>query len=76
MELDISQGGFVEQVTKDSAADEAGIRAGDVITKVNGKAIKTFNELSGKIGSIGAGQTVEITVIRKDGKEKEPMTLP
>jgi len=70
MELDINQGGFVEQVTPDSAADEAGIRAGDVITKVNGKMVKTFNELRGKIGSIGAGKTVQITVIRKDGKEK------
>ena len=70
MELDVSQGGFVEQVTKDSAADEAGIRAGDVIIKINGKMIKTFNELRGKIGSIGAGKTIKITVIRKDGKEK------
>jgi serine protease Do/serine protease DegQ len=33
--------------------------------------VKTFNELRGKIGSIGAGKTVKITVIRKDGKEKE-----
>jgi len=71
MELDINQGGFVEQVTPDSAADEAGIRAGDVIIKVNGKMIKTFNELRGKIGSIGAGKVVKLTVIRKDGKEKE-----
>ncbi len=71
MELEVNQGGFVEQVTPDSAADEAGIRAGDVITKVNGKMIKTFNELRGKIGSIGAGKTVKITVIRKDGKVKE-----
>ena len=70
MELDVSQGAFVEQVTKDSAADDAGIRAGDVITKINGKMIKTFNELRGKIGSIGAGKTIKITVIRKDGKEK------
>ncbi len=71
MELDINQGAFVEQVTKDSAADEAGIRAGDVIIEVNGKMVKTFNELRGKIGSIGAGKTVKITVIRRDGKEKE-----
>jgi Do/DeqQ family serine protease len=71
MELDINQGAFVEQVTKDSAADEAGIRAGDVIIEVNGKMVKTFNELRGKIGSIGAGKTVKITVLRRDGKEKE-----
>jgi len=71
MELDVNQGAFVEQVVPDSAADEAGIRAGDVITKINGKTVKTFNELRGKIGSIGAGKTVQITVLRKDGDEEE-----
>lgn len=70
MELETSQGGFVEQVMPDSAADDAGIRAGDVITKINGKKIKSFQELRGKIGSTGAGKTVKITVIRKNGKEK------
>jgi serine protease Do/serine protease DegQ len=70
MELETNQGGFIEQVMPDSAADEAGIEPGDVITKVNGKAIKTFNELRGKIGSIGAGKTVELTIVR-NGKEKE-----
>jgi serine protease Do/serine protease DegQ len=70
MELETNQGGFVEQVTPGSAADEAGIKAGDVIIKVNGKTVKSFNELRGKIGSIGAGKKVKITVVRKDGKEK------
>lgn len=71
MELDISQGGFVEQVLGGSAAEKAGIQPGDVITKINGKVVKSFNEVKGKIGSIGAGNTVNITVIRKDGKEKQ-----
>jgi serine protease Do/serine protease DegQ len=70
MELETNQGGFVEQVTPDSAADEAGIKAGDVIIKVNGKTVKSFSEIRGKIGSIGAGKKVKITVIRKDGKER------
>jgi len=70
MELETNQGGFVEQVTPGSAAEEAGIKAGDVITKVNGKTVKSFSELRGKIGSIGAGKKVKITVVRKDGKEK------
>ncbi|MGL1955866.1 MAG: Do family serine endopeptidase [Colwellia sp.] len=69
MELDISQGGFVEQVKPDSAADIAGIKAGDVITKVNGKTVKTFSELRGRIGSIGAGREVKLTIIR-DGDEE------
>jgi Do/DeqQ family serine protease len=70
LELESSQGGFIEQVETDSAADEAGITAGDVITKVNGKMVKTFAEIRGKIGSIGAGKNVELTVIKKDGSEK------
>jgi len=69
MELKINQGGFIELVTPDSAADEAGLKPGDVITKVNGKAIKTFNELRGKIGSIGAGKKVKLTIVRNGNEE-------
>jgi len=69
MELKTTQGGFVELVVPDSAADKAGIKAGDVIIKVNGKTIKSFSELRGKIGSIGAGKKVKITLVR-DGKTK------
>lgn len=69
MELKTNQGGFVEQVMPESAAEKAGIKAGDVITKIDGKKVKTFEELRGKIGSIGAGKKVKITVIR-EGKEK------
>ena len=69
MELKTTQGGFIEQISPDSAAAEAGLKAGDVITKVNGKSVKTFSELRGKIGSIGAGKKVNLTIIR-DGNEK------
>jgi Do/DeqQ family serine protease len=71
LELESSQGGFIEQVVANSAADDAGIEAGDVITKVNGKMVKTFAEIRGKIGSIGAGKNVALTVIKKDGSEKD-----
>lgn len=70
LELESSQGGFIEQVVADSAAADAGIESGDVITKVNGKVVKTFAAIRGKIGSIGAGKSVELTVIKKDGSEK------
>jgi serine protease Do/serine protease DegQ len=71
LELESNQGGFIEQVVADSAAENAGIEAGDVIVKVNGKMVKTFAEIRGKIGSIGAGKNVELTVIKKDGSEKD-----
>jgi Do/DeqQ family serine protease len=58
MELKTNQGSFIEQVMPNSAADEAGIKAGDVIIAMNGKAIKSFFELRAKIGSIGANKKV------------------
>ena len=73
MELDISQGGFVEQVVPNSAAAEAGLKAGDVIIAVNGKAVRSFFELRAKISSIGANKKVKLTVIR-DG-ESEVFTV-
>ncbi len=75
MELKTNQGGFIEQVMPDSAADEAGIKAGDVITKVNGKSIKSFNELRGKIGSIGAGKKVALTIVRNGDEEEFSVKL-
>lgn len=70
MELKTTQGGFIEQVTPNSAASEAGIKAGDVITQVNGKKVKSFSELRGKIGSMGAGKIVKLTIIRADENPK------
>ncbi len=56
----------VTKVFKDSPADRAGIKVGDVIVSVNGKAVKNNRELS--IASFGlAGDPVELKVRR--GKE-------
>jgi len=70
MNLKTNQGGFIQEVTPNSAAAEAGLKAGDVITKVNGKTVKSFAELRGRIGTLGAGKKVKITVIRNNGSEK------
>lgn len=62
-----SKGAFVSQVLPDSAAEKAGLQAGDVITSINNKNIDTFGELRAKIATIGAGKTVKLGLIR-DGK--------
>ncbi|NMS25022.1 PDZ domain-containing protein, partial [Vibrio parahaemolyticus] len=46
-----SKGAFIGQVVPDSAADKAGLKAGDVIVSVNGKAINTFSELRAKVAT-------------------------
>lgn len=67
--LDTQHGGFVDQVMADSAADKAGIQAGDIITSVNGRSIKSFQELRAKVATMGAGAKVEFGLIRDGDKE-------
>ncbi len=63
-----SKGAFVSQVLPDSAADKAGLIAGDIIIAINGNEISTFGELRAKIATLGAGKKVSLGIIR-DGKE-------
>ncbi len=70
MNLDVSKGAFVSEVSPDSAAEKGGIEAGDIITKINGKDVQSFQELRAKIGTMGAGSKVKLTLLRK-GKAKE-----
>lgn len=69
MELNIQQGAFVSQVFPETAADEAGIQAGDVITHLNDSKVKSFGQLRAKIGTMGAGAKVKLGLLR-DGKKK------
>ncbi|KPL93233.1 Do family serine endopeptidase [Vibrio splendidus] len=64
-----SKGAFVSQIVPDSAADKAGLKAGDVIVSINGKRIDTFSELRAKVATLGAGKQIELGVVR-DGKNK------
>ncbi|MEZ9566550.1 DegQ family serine endoprotease [Vibrio artabrorum] len=64
-----SKGAFVSQVVPDSAADDAGLKAGDIIVSINGKRIDTFSELRAKVATLGAGKQIELGVVR-DGKNK------
>ena len=60
-------GALVSQVVEGSPADKAGIRTGDVITTVNGQAVKSNSELRNSIGLLRVGDKVEIGLVR-DGK--------
>lgn len=62
-------GGFVNEVQPDSAADKAGIKAGDIIVSVNGRKIKSFEELRAKVASLGVGAKVTLGLVH-DGDEK------
>lgn len=75
MNLDVNKGAFVSEVSPESAAEKGGIEAGDIITKVNGKSISSFQELRAKIGSMGAGAEVKLTILRKGKTQTVKVTL-
>jgi serine protease Do/serine protease DegQ len=57
-------GALISKVMPDSAAKAADLREGDVITMVNGRAIKGATELQNVIGLARADEEIELTYIR------------
>ncbi|WP_028766448.1 Do family serine endopeptidase DegQ [Shewanella fidelis] len=67
--IETQHGGFINEVMPDSAAEKAGIKVGDIIVSVNGRSIKSFQELRAKVATMGAGSEVEFGLIRDGDKE-------
>ncbi|MFT8209473.1 MAG: serine endoprotease DegQ [Symbiopectobacterium sp.] len=68
--VEAQRGAFVSEVLPKSAAAKAGIKAGDVLTSLDGKPINSFTELRAKIGTTAPGKTVKIVLLR-EGKPLE-----
>ena len=59
-------GVYVNTVVPGSAADQAGIERGDIITSFNGKPVYSMEDLSDKISKCEVGETVTIKLLRED----------
>jgi membrane-associated protease RseP (regulator of RpoE activity) len=60
--------GAIEKVSEDSAAEEAGLRSGDILVKLDGHVIQTMEDVSLIMGSKAVGDSIDIKVLR-DGVE-------
>jgi S1-C subfamily serine protease len=68
-------GVFISEVTAGGAAEEAGIKANDVIIRINDQKISSSGNLQEEVGRHRPGDKVNVTLIR-DGKERMiPVTL-
>lgn len=63
-DLDLTNGIYIDSLTSNGAAAEAGLKIGDVITAVDGKAVSSSPELQAAIGTHRPGDKVEVTVNR------------
>lgn len=70
LELDVPHGALIASVLPGQPADKAGVKAGDIIIKVEGKDIDDANDLLRHIAGLAPGERVELTVWR-NGHEKD-----
>lgn len=70
-----SEGFYINSVNKNSGAEKAGLRKGDVIKKLDNQKITTYAELSGFINTKRPNDKVEVTYIRDGETKKVTVTL-
>ena len=62
--INVTEGVFVYSVVEGGAGDKAGLRLGDVITKMGDKTLTSRQDLSAAMKGYRAGDTVTLTVYR------------
>ena len=69
------EGIYVAEVVESSAAAEAGIEKGDIITEVDGQKVTKFGDLSGIIAQKRPGDKVTLTYLHNKKKHSKEITL-
>ena len=72
---DGTRGAKVQTVEPDSAAEEAGIQDGDVITRFDGESVRSARQLARLVRETPAGRAVEIAVTRGGATKNLTATL-
>ena len=67
--LQDEKGAYIEKIRENGPAFKAGLKAGDVIVKFNGREIKEKNDLPRMVADTTPGEEVDVEVLR-DGEEK------
>jgi serine protease Do len=71
----VKDGVLVRSVAKDTAAEKAGIKAGDIITKVSGSAVTTPNELLSAVHASMAKKSFPIELMRDRHETSVTVTI-
>lgn len=72
---ELPKGVLITEITQGGAADKAGLDAGDVITKINGKACDSIEALKELIDASKIGDKIALTVIRNGKTRTASVTL-
>lgn len=75
VDLGTVNGIYVAEVSADGAAANAGLKAGDVVTAIDGKKIEKFGELQELLANHRPGDKVKLTYIRDKKTHTAELTL-
>lgn len=75
IDLGTMEGIYVAKVTEESAAEEAGMKEGDVITAIDGKPVNKMAELQEVLAKKRPGDKVTVTYLRDKKKATKTITL-
>ncbi len=73
--LESDKGALIASVDKDTPAEKAGLKAGDIILEFDGKLINEGGELPRYVATTPIDKTVEIVVYRDGEKQKIKITV-
>jgi serine protease Do len=73
--LKAAKGALVDQTTAGTPAADAGLKAGDVIVKLNGQEIKDAADLTRRVGAMKPGDRAEIAYLREGKEQTANVTL-
>ena len=72
--LHSDQGVVLRQVVADGPAGQAGLKAGDILVALSGRPVGR-TDLGRRLTEIGAGETIDVTIIREGRRLTLPLTL-
>jgi serine protease Do len=69
------EGALISNVNPNSPAERAGLKAGDVVTKINDRWVVDSRALQLIIGEMSPGRNVQLTIVRDGDERQYPVTL-
>lgn len=75
LDIDDTQGFYIDSVTEDSGAEKAGLKKGDIIKKVDNMQISKFADLTGHLKTKSPGDIVNVEYARNGELNVVPVTL-
>ena len=75
LKVNVTEGVYLTDVQKGSAADKAGLKAGDVIVGVDDVKIVSMPELQAKINSFHPGEKATVKILRDGKTQSLPVTF-